>query len=85
MGEGMNSTIAQEELKPCPFCDGAAKRSVENLDERFGYAKRVTYSCTVCGLRLSTMGDTSKPGYADNSTMEQRALEAWNRRVGETK
>ena len=76
-----NPVSVPRELLPCPFCGGKALRSSETLDERYGYAKRVTYRCTGCGCERGAVGDTSRPGYADNSTVEQRARNAWNRRA----
>lgn len=71
----------REELKPCPFDAGAAKIVKENLDERFGYVNLIKIQCSTCGVAVSAHGDTSKPGYADNSTTEARAIAAWNRRA----
>ena len=73
-------TQTDRELLPCPFCGGKAKISRESLDERYGYADKVKVQCTACGVAVSAVGDTSKPGYADNSTVEKRATDAWNRR-----
>jgi Lar family restriction alleviation protein len=73
--------MEEKQLKPCPFCGSSPKREKETLDERFAYADRVTFRCTGCGVSISAVGDTSKPGYADNRTVEARALEAWNRRA----
>jgi Lar family restriction alleviation protein len=70
-----------EELKPCPFCGAQPKINRMNLDERHAYANQVTVQCPSCGTSQSAVGDTSKPGYADNSTTEQRAIAAWNRRA----
>lgn len=69
------------ELKPCPFCGGAAKIRTEHQDERVAYANRVTVHCSKCWASRSAEGDTSKPGYADNSTTESRAVEKWNQRA----
>ncbi|MBF8177845.1 Lar family restriction alleviation protein [Herminiimonas contaminans] len=68
-------------LKPCPFCAGNPKHIRNSLDERYGYAVSVTYECQSCGVAKSAIGDTTKPGYADNSTVEQRAMAAWNTRT----
>lgn len=67
-------------LKNCPFCGGNAKRFTESGDERNGYADFVGYRCVGCYVSKGARGDTSKPGYADNSKIEERAIEAWNRR-----
>jgi len=64
---------------PCPFCGATPTIEREALDERFAYANVVTIRCA-CGCSISAHGDASKPGYADNSTTEQRAIERWNRR-----
>lgn len=68
------------ELKPCPFCGGSPVRESVTLDERFAYAEQITYRCAGCGCARSAKGDTSKGGYADNSTVEKRAIKAWNQR-----
>lgn len=70
------------ELKPCPFCGGQAKSRRETLDERYAYADVVEVQCNACDASVSATGDTSKPGYADNSTTEKRAIAKWNSRVG---
>lgn len=69
-------------LKPCPFCGGIPEKRVTNLDERFAYAKQIIYQCQ-CGCSRGSTGDSIKGGYADNSTVEQRALAAWNTRYKE--
>ena len=68
-------------LLPCPFCGGAPVRDRRGLSEVYAYADQVTYKCSGCGVERSAIGDTSKRGYADNSTVEQRAIAAWNRRT----
>jgi Lar family restriction alleviation protein len=73
-----------DELKPCPFCGGKPKIHKKELDERFAYANEVTVQCSSCGCSRSAVGDTSKPGYADNSSTEKRAIEKWNRRTADT-
>lgn len=69
------------ELLPCPFCGGAPLKGRRGLDERLAYADEVKISCNRCGVSITAIGDTSKPGYADNSTVEERAIAAWNRRA----
>lgn len=69
-----------ELVRRCPFCGGLAKRHYEYGDERTGYADRVFYRCEDCSVQRGARGDTSKGGYADNSTVEERALAAWNQR-----
>lgn len=76
---GLKALVCQ--ALPCPFCGGKAGRRSENLGDRFAYAYEVTYACRSCGASLSARGYTDKPGHADNSTVEERALAAWNRRV----
>lgn len=68
-------------LLPCPFCGGKAALGKTTLDERFGYAQEVAAYCTFCATSKKAVGDTSKAGYADNSTVEARAITAWNRRA----
>lgn len=68
-------------LLPCPFCGGTPVRDRRGLSEVYAYADQVTYKCSGCGVERSAIGDTSKRGYADNSTVEQRAIAAWNRRT----
>lgn len=76
---GLRALVGQ--ALPCPFCGGKASRRSENLGDRFAYAYEVTYACRSCGASLSVRGYTDKPGYADNSTVEERALAAWNKAV----
>jgi hypothetical protein len=71
-------------LLPCPFCGGVPRKTTKSLDERFGYADEVTIRCGSCSCAKSAVGDTSKSGYADNSTVEKRAVEAWNTRYTQT-
>lgn len=68
------------ELKPCPFCGGKPYMSRRGLSEVHAYADEVKIQCGTCSVYRSAMGDTSKPGYADNSTVEARAIEKWNHR-----
>mgnify|MGYP001257856704 CR=1 FL=1 len=75
----------EKQAGPCPFCGGRAKRLFESLGDRCAYAHEVTYRCTSCGASVSACGDSSKGGYADNSTVEQRALGAWNKRARRAK
>ena len=69
------------ELKPCPFCGGKPHMSRRGLSEVHAYADEVKIQCGTCSVYRSAMGDTSKPGYADNSTVEARAIEKWNTRT----
>lgn len=65
----------------CPFCGTKPTKRVSYLDERFSYANLVVYACPKCGCEKGARGDTSKDGYADNSTVEKRAAIAWNTRA----
>lgn len=67
-------------LRPCPLCDGEAKKTEETLSEHYAYANVVKIQCTKCGCSVSGHGNVSKPGYADNSATEQRVTDRWNRR-----
>lgn len=75
-GGGVSEVI----LKPCPFCGGKPVKQKEGLSEVYGYADRVSYTCKDCGCTRGAQG-ISGNGYADNSTVEARALERWNTRV----
>lgn len=66
---------------PCPFCGRKAKKKLRRGGDHNGYADTVFYECDVCFVRRGATGDSSKPGYADNSTIEHRALEKWNQRA----
>lgn len=70
----------QIELKSCPFCGGKPLRKLVNLGEVYSYADKVVYTCGGCRVTRGAMGNTDKGGYADNSTVEERALKAWNMR-----
>lgn len=72
---------SKNELKECPFCGGIPKMIKASGDERDGYADRISFVCQSCGCSRGACGDTSKAGYADNSTVERRALSAWNTRA----
>ena len=67
-------------IKSCPFCGGKAERHEGQCTEIDAYAQHVFYRCANCGVERGASGDSSKPGYADNSTVEVRALAAWNQR-----
>jgi hypothetical protein len=69
------------ELLPCPFCGGKPIKRISHGDERNAYANTASISCEKCGCTRSAAGDTSKRGYADNSTIDVRAIEAWNTRA----
>jgi len=73
----------ENQLLPCPFCGTAPRTRIEQLSERYAYAERVICECPNCGCAQSAIGDTSKGGYADNSTVKSRANAAWNRRTAQ--
>lgn len=78
----MTANTPNKALKPCPFCGGSPERVYRHGDERYAYADTVKYRCTSCNASSGeACGDTSKGGYADNRTVERRAVEAWNRRT----
>ena len=58
------------ELKPCPFCGGEADCN-NNGFMQYGW-KKWAVECPMCGV-VSHFFDT-----------EEKAIEAWNRRVGDT-
>lgn len=58
------SNIPQSELKPCPFCGGAAEY------ERLGTARNACIiACTECGCRLET-GEVWSCGHRWNARHE---------------
>ena len=76
--------MTDTELLPCPFCGGKPSVRRASGDERDGYAAHVSYVCSGCGCAKGACGDSGKGGYADNSTVEARAVESWNTRAGFT-
>ncbi len=54
------------ELKPCPFCGGAAKRTIGFMGLNF-------FKCNKCGAVVSFDNDYY-------NTHKNAAIEAWNRR-----
>lgn len=68
-------------MLPCPFCGDMPVKLKSYGDERDGYADCVSYVCKTCGCARGARGDSSKGGYADNSGVEQKALDAWNTRA----
>lgn len=66
---------------PCPFCGQKPVKQRKPTDERDGYADHVFYVCQGCGCSMGASGISGKGGYADNSTVEKRALDKWNTRV----
>ena len=61
----------EKELKSCPFCGGEAK--IEHIDDDY-----LCYAiCTKC--YATAQGFLNYPG----SNSEEKAVYAWNRRVGE--
>lgn len=73
--------MSDTKLLPCPWCGGSPKRVFKHLSEVYAYADSVRYECRDCLSSRGAVGDTSKPGYADNSTVEERAIVAWNTRT----
>ena len=63
------------ELKPCPFCGGAARlREYRTFNERIhGLATRYYVQCEVCRIEVPTLGYES----------DDEVVKAWNRREGE--
>ena len=72
-----NTTV----ILPCPVCWVATKQHRDSLDERYAYAQKVTYICATCDLSAGAIGDTSKDGYANNSKVEDHAIENWNKKA----
>lgn len=73
--------MSEVKLKNCPFCGSKPTIARSSLNESYAYADRVVYCCAGCGVSCGAVGDYSKPGYADNSTVEARAFEEWNKRA----
>ena len=69
------------DVKPCPFCGGEAVKRQKSGDERDGYSKHVYYECKECLVWRGARGESDGYGYADNSTVDERALKRWNERV----
>ena len=65
----------------CPFCGCEPKATRTSGDERDGYALRISYVCAGCGCSRGAVGESGKGWYADNSTVDLRALAAWNTRA----
>lgn len=64
------------ELKPCPFCGGAARlyhTEHTNLNNRKHY-----FNCEKCGTYFLFYTNTK---YISQEQTEQEAIEAWNRRI----
>lgn len=59
-------TMAEKELKPCPFCGGKAEIGSEHNDRGAIYCK--------CGAKIEFGGCGVE--------LKLKAIEAWNRRVG---
>lgn len=72
-----------DDMKDCPFCGKKPWRQRVGMSEVYAYADKVIYTCSGCGITRGAMGDVSKAGYADNSTVEARAFAAWNMRPAE--
>lgn len=80
-GRGKAGSELSEVVRRCPFCGGEAKRRQGACSEIDGYAEHVFYRCQSCGVERGAGGITRGYGYADNSTVEERALAAWNQRA----
>lgn len=71
-------------LKKCPFCGGNA--DIWRMSGRYGYFMQV--KCSVCDASSRTFYDGKEDKGEDDYTKwdtvaAQRAIEAWNRRVGD--
>ena len=65
--------MSEEELRPCPFCGGAAEISYG----RFGGKDTSYVMCRKCAAQGEFF--VVSPKYASN----ERAIEAWNRRMSD--
>lgn len=79
MLEAKSKELERQAL-PCPFCGNRADRRSENTGDHCANAYEVPYKCGSCGFCFGVQ-TAFMPGYAGNSTVEERALAAWNRRV----
>ena len=76
----MSATSDQPVIKSCPFCGGTPTKHCEALGEHCNYANEITYRCA-CGCSMATRSVApGGRGYADNSRIDEQALDAWNRR-----
>lgn len=67
---------------PCPFCGGDPVAEYRRGDERNGYSDTAVIRCNCCDVERGASGKQKKRGYgyADNSGIEARAVDAWNQR-----
>ena len=69
------------ELKPCPFCGGAAHPFKTSGDERFGYVKTVKISCRTCTACVADQDTRDKNGWACKDDAALKATAKWNSRA----
>ena len=70
------------ELKPCPFCGGAAQHANYTLDEKFAYAEYHSITCADCNVGFSAIDDQNpQGGYAIGGTGLPKVLDLWNTRT----
>lgn len=62
------------ELKPCPFCGGAAELKVKDY-AMMGHKKQAYVRCKVCGTTSDYFSEDI--AYCAN----EKAIKAWNRRA----
>ncbi len=60
-----------EELKPCPFCDGIAEVSYFDMDNDNNIDRDCEIKCTECGVLFVFCGQY----------LTRMAIEAWNKRA----
>lgn len=83
------------ELKPCPFC-GSTKLKIDSKSKTVSYRHvdifTASVRCNVCHARGGTasgecgwyyFGSPKSEKLTTLAEIEQRAIDAWNRRVGE--
>lgn len=73
-----------QQLKPCPFCGGTSLKieSKHNGTHYYTGTHSATVRCQKCHARGGTASCKVEKGkYRADSETEQRAIEAWNRRI----